>query len=250
MFYYYGRKKMLAGRYPEPKYDTVIEPFAGSAAYSLHGSRWKKRVILYDRSDIVGAIWPYLLTVGKDRLESLPNPAVGEDLKDHPAWDGLREAERLLIGLHTGVGKPSRRSKINRFSRWKPGKRYLLENLEKVQGGNWEFHGEDYQCCDWNGPATWFIDPPYPKVGEVYPRVGRLCYRELADWVLSRPGQVIVCGSADDAWLPFRLLGVTKSAGRKKSAEGVYLGGKQRPGVDWRTACGCRQCLTAQPGEG
>ena len=36
MFYYYGRKKQIAKYYPEPKYDTIVEPFAGSAAYSLY----------------------------------------------------------------------------------------------------------------------------------------------------------------------------------------------------------------------
>ena len=40
MFYYLGRKKRVAGKYPDPAFPTIVEPFAGSAAYSLHGDRW------------------------------------------------------------------------------------------------------------------------------------------------------------------------------------------------------------------
>jgi len=33
LFYYLGRKKRLAGLYPELLFDLIVEPFAGSAAY-------------------------------------------------------------------------------------------------------------------------------------------------------------------------------------------------------------------------
>ena len=46
MFSYFGSKYKLAKHYGAPRFDTVIEPFAGSAAYSLY---WEpKNVILYD----------------------------------------------------------------------------------------------------------------------------------------------------------------------------------------------------------
>ena len=41
MFYYYGRKKQIIRHYPSPNYDTIIEPFAGSAAYSLYKDNWQ-----------------------------------------------------------------------------------------------------------------------------------------------------------------------------------------------------------------
>lgn len=44
MFYYYGRKKQLAKLYPKPNYSVIIEPFAGSAAYSLFDENWKKKL--------------------------------------------------------------------------------------------------------------------------------------------------------------------------------------------------------------
>jgi site-specific DNA-adenine methylase len=36
MFYYFGRKGRLAELYPYPQYTTIIEPFAGSMAFTLH----------------------------------------------------------------------------------------------------------------------------------------------------------------------------------------------------------------------
>jgi site-specific DNA-adenine methylase len=35
MFSYYGTKKRIVNKYPEPKYDKIIEPFCGAAQYSL-----------------------------------------------------------------------------------------------------------------------------------------------------------------------------------------------------------------------
>ncbi len=57
MFYYYGRKKQIARRYPEPAYDIIIEPFAGAAAYALHGDRWQRDVFLIKKDPQVTKIW-------------------------------------------------------------------------------------------------------------------------------------------------------------------------------------------------
>ena len=50
MFHYLGRKSdRFAKIYPEPKYNTIIEPFAGSAGYALH--HYSKKVILCENSE-------------------------------------------------------------------------------------------------------------------------------------------------------------------------------------------------------
>ena len=46
--FYYGRKKKLVNRYPSPEYGTIIEPFAGSAAYAMKWGR-NKMVILVEK---------------------------------------------------------------------------------------------------------------------------------------------------------------------------------------------------------
>ena len=60
MWSYYGRKTKVVKYYPVPRYDTIIEPFAGTAVYSLHQDNWKKNVILIEKYDIIVNIWKYL----------------------------------------------------------------------------------------------------------------------------------------------------------------------------------------------
>lgn len=47
MFSYYGSKSKLVNLYPEPLHDTIIEPFAGSARYSL--KYWDKDIYLIEK---------------------------------------------------------------------------------------------------------------------------------------------------------------------------------------------------------
>ena len=51
----------MAKYYPHPNCETIIEPFAGAAAYSLYGDNWKKRVILIEKDKRVADIWRYLI---------------------------------------------------------------------------------------------------------------------------------------------------------------------------------------------
>lgn len=70
MFSYFGSKYKLAKLYGAPRHDTVIEPFAGSAAYSLY---WEpKNVILFDKSPIIVSIWNYLITASEKQIMDLP----------------------------------------------------------------------------------------------------------------------------------------------------------------------------------
>jgi predicted RNA methylase len=46
---------------PKANFDTIIEPFAGSAAYSLYQDNWKKNVILIEKDPKVASIWEWLI---------------------------------------------------------------------------------------------------------------------------------------------------------------------------------------------
>jgi site-specific DNA-adenine methylase len=67
VFSYYGSKTKLVHLYPPPKHDTIIEPFAGAAAYSLYGDHWQKQVILYDAYPKVAAVCAVLQPSTKTR---------------------------------------------------------------------------------------------------------------------------------------------------------------------------------------
>jgi site-specific DNA-adenine methylase len=79
MFYYYGRKKQIAKHYPSPNYSTIIEPFAGSAAYSLYANNWKKDVILVEKDEKVARIWQWLISEATpDLIRAMPDLKIGE----------------------------------------------------------------------------------------------------------------------------------------------------------------------------
>src|SRR5215203_2854456 len=79
MFYYYGRKKQIARYYPSPNYSIIVEPFAGSAAYSLYGDNWKKEVILVEKDKRVASIWEWLINeVTPQQIKNLPDLTAGE----------------------------------------------------------------------------------------------------------------------------------------------------------------------------
>ncbi|MDB5490460.1 MAG: hypothetical protein JWO78_309 [Micavibrio sp.] len=69
-FSYFGSKYKLANKYGAPRYETVIEPFAGSAAYSVY---WEpKNVILIDKSPVIVSIWNYLINATENQIMDLP----------------------------------------------------------------------------------------------------------------------------------------------------------------------------------
>src|SRR4051812_26798269 len=88
MFYFYGGKRRLARRYPAPKHRVVVEPFAGSAAYSmLHlvpvkGQRAVDKVILIEKDQRVCDTWEKLLAMDVDALMSYPIPEAGARTSD------------------------------------------------------------------------------------------------------------------------------------------------------------------------
>src|SRR5712671_6800276 len=73
MFHYYGGKTAAAKLYPDPKYPTVIEPFAGAAGYST--KHYYNDVILVDKYHVIAEIWKYLIK------------AETADIMAIPAWD-------------------------------------------------------------------------------------------------------------------------------------------------------------------
>ena len=58
MFSYYGSKSKIVDYYPPPKHKRIIEPFAGSARYSL--KYWQNDVLLVDKYEVVVNLWKWL----------------------------------------------------------------------------------------------------------------------------------------------------------------------------------------------
>lgn len=228
MFSYYGGKSKIIHHYPEPKFSTIIEPFAGSARYALRFGKDRK-VILNDKYEIIYKIWKYLVNTSEEQIRNLPNIKKGDDIRNL----NLTEEERYLIGFSVGNGRAQPSHKVTSFgdktsypktdSRWRPNstwtltKNRILENLNLIKG--WEILNKNYTELD-NIEATWFIDPPYKFGGSLYVE-NKIDYNELTEWCLSRKGQIIVCENSKADWLPFKFL--TEMSGQKhRTTEVIY----------------------------
>jgi hypothetical protein len=184
VFYYFGRKGRLASSYPAPVYDLVIEPFAGSMAYSLHhrpnlalGLEANKRVV---------DLWHRLSSMTASEIKALRPPDVCEVTTDL-YW---------ILASASGSALEMRYRKVTWFmaDRFEKQKRMTVRHIGYAPN-HVLYRWADY----WEAPdieATWFVDPPYETITG-YGNDG------LAEWCLTRRGQVIVCEGANGSWLPF-----------------------------------------------
>lgn len=214
MFYYYGRKKQIAKYYPKPTFDTIIEPFAGSAAYSLHGNNWKKNIILVEKDERVFAIWDWLINrATPDEISKMPNLVVGE--KSSNFLHIIHAATKMAFHYKTIKVTPV----LER--NWEISKRNMAINLHKIK--HWKIILGDYTKAP-NINATWFIDPPYKgESGGGYNHGSEsLNYSKLAEWVYKRNGEVICCEGAGADYLPFIPLLTLMGVAGKRSKEVMY----------------------------
>ena len=76
MFSYYGSKSKIVDYYPSPKHKKIIEPFAGSARYSL--KYWQNDVLLVDKYHIIVRTWKWLQQCSENDIRKLPILKLGE----------------------------------------------------------------------------------------------------------------------------------------------------------------------------
>ena len=203
MFYYYGRKEKVFKYYPKPKYDTIIEPFAGSAVYSLKNHQ--KKVIILDKDERIINIWKYLKEVNSNEILSLPLIISGQTLNDD-TFSGLSMVQKDLISFFCNPSSAQPKRSVGKFNIWhEKNRKRLSEDINKIK--HWDIMVGDYKDIP-NQPATWFIDPPYQGNGGKYYKYGNkeIDYNELREWVLSRQGQVIVCENSEANWMDFKPL--------------------------------------------
>jgi hypothetical protein len=224
--FYGGKWRDAIKHYPSPREKTIVEPFAGSAGYSL---RYHERnVILCEIDPVLAAIWAYLIRVRPAEVLSIP------DLGHDQTVDDLRVAQeaKWLIGfwLNRGVSTPRKSP-----SRWmrdgiRPGsfwgarvRQTIAQQVTKIR--HWRILNRNYYDAPAIDSATWFIDPPYQCAGRHYRfSSDEIDYKKLGAWCKDRKKQVIVCENDGANWLPFSPLADVKTtrAGRR-SKEVIWL---------------------------
>lgn len=219
-FSFFGSKYRLAPLYPAPTHDIIVEPFAGSAGYSLlHHDR---AVVLNDLDPTIAALWRWLIGVSEDDVYALPDLPRGTTVDD---LDVPQEAKHLIgFWVTESQTYPSRyHLSPTRGGRWDERKRELIAGqLTHIR--HWRVKEGPYHALA-DEEATWFVDPPYVLAGKRY-RTPALDFGALGRWCLTRPGQAIVCESNGADWLPFTHLRDAKNGSNRDYAEVIYHRGR------------------------
>ncbi len=205
-FSYFGSKYKLAKLYGAPRHDLVIEPFAGSAAYSVY---WEpKEVILFDRSPVIISIWNYLITATEKQIMELPTEF--ELIADL----GLPFGATNLIGFWAAKGKVSPARSRSKWGKQyanapdckvlgEPVKERIASQLHKIR--HWQCFEAYHNAFRQDETAHWFIDPPYQVAGRRYPyKIDD--YAPIAEWAKGRRGFVQFCENDGADYLPFKEL--------------------------------------------
>lgn len=99
MFSYYGSKIRGAKHYGAPRRPNVVEPFAGSASYSVW---WGvPNVHLYDKSEHVCAAWEWLRDSTEADVRALPDV-----FRSTEEWLALPDGPRQVVFWNIGYGEP------------------------------------------------------------------------------------------------------------------------------------------------
>jgi hypothetical protein len=220
-FSFYGSKWRGSLYYPEPEYDTIIEPFAGSACYATRF--YERNIILCEKDPIIAGIWEWLIKAQPYDIEILPDIFFFEEMALLPI------AVQNLIGFWLNKGSvapargPSAWMRSNKWPTqfWGPAiKERLISQVSKIK--HWRVQNISYEAVDFSGVATWFVDSPYQTQGKHY-KYNEIDYENLAKWCYSRRGQLIACEQEGADWLPFKPFRTMKSLKSRHSKEVVYL---------------------------
>jgi len=224
-FSYFGAKWRLALKYPAPLHDRVIEPFAGSAGYSLR--HYQKDVVLVEACTDLCEMWEFLIKAKRRDIERLPLIRLDQTVDD---LDLPCRGAEVLIGFWLIRGSTAPSKAPNNWMRkhkdshpgsfW--GERARARIADQVEAINhWHVVRGSYEDVK-NETATWFIDPPYQVAGKSYVHgSGSVEFQHLGKWCRSRHGQVIVCENEGATWMPFRPFEKTKGT-RRQSREVIW----------------------------
>jgi hypothetical protein len=204
-FSYYGGKWRAATKYPSPGNRVVVEPFAGSAGYSVRHD--VKRAILIDSYAPIVGVWDYLIHARESEIRSLPMVPHGSDVREMH-WPCVEA--RWLIGFYCSPGSVAPRNiHGTKFTNgWTEANRErVASQVQYIR--QWKSVCGAYDCLDGassESDAVWFVDPPYQQAGSIYIHGSKLIdFKALGEWTARRmqASPTIVCEASGADWYPF-----------------------------------------------
>lgn len=217
MWSYYGSKSKIVNYYPAPKHSKIIEPFAGSAKYSL--KYFDREVLLVDKYEPIIKLWKWLQQCSAYDITKLPILKQGDDIRN---IEGLCEEERILLGYGAQAGVAIFGNTVTEAGtrNMKTMFRNIAENLHKIK--HWQIRLGDYNGIE-NEDATWFIDPPYQFGGHKYKHSNKkINFEQLAEWCKSRYGQTIVCENMKATWMDFTPMKKIQGLAQTGTVEAIW----------------------------
>lgn len=219
LFKWFGSKWLSSKTLPAPIHDTVVEPFAGGAGYSLRHAN--KRVVISENDPHLFVLWSWLITTATES-------AIREIPIGVPEGTDIRTLG-LTLGQATLLKTWQRTNNVGdcwTISPWgnKPGqwtantRARVAEEFHAVK--QWlVFRDACYAFAHSSTPATYFVDPPY-QYNYQY-RQKPIDYGHLAELIQQLNGQKIVCEAVCPktdrvpTWLPFEFWGSRITSRRK-----------------------------------
>ena len=214
-FKYFGSKFRTAPYYPKPLYQSIIEPFAGSASYST--LYWWYNIHLNDIDPCVSGLWNWLIQADPNDIISIPTdmPTLSHLSTHMTAYQAELCRRWQRVGNNTSFTVSSWNG---RAGMWNARTRqHIADQLINIR--HWSVSSLSYQSLE-NNLSTWFVDPPYVGFREYEYNV--INYKQLAEWCRTRRGQVIVCEQEGADWLPFKPFRRIVSSCHAKFSNEVY----------------------------
>lgn len=157
LFRWFGSKYNSVKHYPAPEHSTIIEPYAGSASYSLHYA--DRKIVIWDRDPNLQGLWHWLiLSATQSDIADIPvDVPVGTDIRSL----GLNPGQELLMKHWQRTNNVGDCWTVSPWN-GKPGlwslrtRARVSEEVSAIK--HWRIeHPSTYAAV----PSTWFIDPPY-----------------------------------------------------------------------------------------
>lgn len=198
-----------------------MEPFAGSAGYSLRHS--DRKVIIAESNARVYDLWRWLIEEATEQeIRDIPvDLPEGTDIREL----GLSYGQTLLLKNWQRTNNVSECWTVsvwgNKPGQWTANTRSRVAN-EFYHIKHWTLASDGMKLMDDVGDAvTWFVDPPY-KFNYNYGT--RVDHSKLGEIIRDLNGQIIVCEAlcqktgARPSWLPFVDFRRTVTSRRKANA--------------------------------
>jgi len=214
LFKWFGSKWLSSKHLPAPRYDTIIEPFAGGAGYSLRYA--DRKVVIAESNSHLHELWQWLIRDATEALiREIPlSVPVGTNILSL----GLSRGQSLLLKTWQRTNNVGDCWTISPWGnlpgQWTANTRArVASEVDAVR--HWELWSNGipvlHQCVGLGAKdSTFFVDPPY-LYNYQYKAPLLIGYSQLGMTVgrLAERNQVIVCEAIEPKtgrvpdWLPF-----------------------------------------------